>query len=58
MAEQSPLDALRSVLAGAARAMAHEPELELSFTTAAPSASLKQLRVAMPGRKLPREEVA
>jgi len=58
MAEQSPLDALRSVLAGAARAMAHEPELELSFTTEAPSASLKQLRVPMPGRNLPREQVA
>ena len=58
MAEQSPLDALRSVLAGAARAMAHEPDLELSFTTEAPSASLKQLRVPMPGRNLPREQVA
>jgi len=58
MAEQSPLDALRSVLAGAARAMAHEPELELSFTTDTPSASLKQLRVPMPGRNLPREQVA
>jgi cobaltochelatase CobT len=58
MAEQSPLDALRSVLAGAARAMAHEPELELSFTTDAPSASLKQLRVPMPGRNMPREQVA
>ena len=58
MAEQSPLDALRAVLAGAARAMAHEPELELSFTTEAPSASLKHLRVPMPGRNLPREQVA
>ena len=58
MAEQSPLDTLRSVLAGTARAMAHEPELELSFTTDAPSASLKQLRVPMPGRNLPREQVA
>src|SRR3954470_20912713 len=58
MADQSPLDALRAVLAGAAGAMAHEPELELSFTTEAPSASLKQLRVPMPGRNLPREQVA
>jgi cobaltochelatase CobT len=58
MAEQSPLDGLRAVLAGAARAMAHEPDLELSFTTEAPSASLKQLRVPMPGRNLPREQVA
>ncbi|WP_420138640.1 cobaltochelatase subunit CobT [Sphingomonas sp.] len=58
MAEQSPLDGLRAVLAGTARAMSHEPELELSFTTEAPSASLKQLRVPMPGRNLPREQVA
>ncbi|WP_442679149.1 cobaltochelatase subunit CobT [Sphingomonas sp. ASY06-1R] len=58
MAEQSPLDGLRAVLAGTARAMAHEPDLELSFTTEAPSASLKQLRVPMPGRNLPREQVA
>jgi cobaltochelatase CobT len=58
MADQSPLDALRSVLAGTARAMAREPELELSFTTEAPSASLKQLRVPMPARNLPPEQVA
>jgi cobaltochelatase CobT len=58
MAAQSPLDALRAVLAGTARAIAHEPELDLSFTADAPSASLKQLRVPMPGRNLPREQVA
>jgi cobaltochelatase CobT len=58
MAAQSPLDALRAVLAGTARALAHEPELDLSFTADAPSASLKQLRVPMPGRNLPREQVA
>jgi cobaltochelatase CobT len=58
MAAVSPLDALRAVLAGTARAIAHEPELDLSFTADAPSASLKQLRVPMPGRNLPREQVA
>jgi cobaltochelatase CobT len=58
MAEQTPLEAFRAVLAGTARAIAHEPELELSFTADAPSASLKQLRVPMPGRNLPREQVA
>jgi cobaltochelatase CobT len=58
MAEQSPLDSLRSVLAGAARAMAQDSELDLSFTTETPSASLKQLRVPMPGRTLPRAQVA
>ncbi|WP_294395336.1 cobaltochelatase subunit CobT [uncultured Sphingomonas sp.] len=58
MAEQSPLDAFRQVLAGTARAMAHVPDLDVSFTTEAPSASLKQLRVPMPGRALPPEQVA
>jgi cobaltochelatase CobT len=58
MAEPSPLDAFRAVLAGTARAMAREPELEVSFTTEAPSSSLKQLRVPMPGRHLPAEQVA
>ncbi len=58
MAEQTPLDALRAVLAGTARAIAHEPELELSFTADAPSASMKQLRVPMPARTLPAAQVA
>ena len=58
MAEQTPLEAFRSVLAGTARAMAHEPELELSFTADTPSASMKQLRVPMPGRGLPAAQVA
>ena len=31
MADQSPLEAFRLVLGGTARAMAHEPEIELSF---------------------------
>ena len=58
MAEQSPLDAFRAVLAGTARAMAREPEIELTFTTEAPSATGKQLRVPMPGRTLPQTQAA
>ena len=58
MAEQTPLDAFRAVLAGAARAMAGEPELELNFTAETPSASFKQLRVPAPNRNLPAEQVA
>ncbi|NIJ07510.1 cobaltochelatase CobT [Sphingomonas vulcanisoli] len=58
MAEQTPIEAFRAVLAGTARAMAREPELELSFTAEAPSASFKQLRVPMPGRNLPADQVA
>ena len=58
MAEQTPIESFRLALAVAARAVAREPELELSFTADAPSASFKQLRVPMPGRNLPREQVA
>ena len=58
MADQSPLEAFRLVLGGAARAMAREPELEVSFTAEAPSASYKQLRVPMPSRSLPAQAVA
>jgi cobaltochelatase CobT len=58
MAEQSPLEAFRLVLGGTARAIAREPELELSFTADAPSASYKQLRVPMPARNLPSQAVA
>jgi cobaltochelatase CobT len=58
MAEPSPLDQFRAVLAGTARAMAAEPELELAFTTEAPSEAGRQLRVPLPGRTLPAVQVA
>jgi len=38
--------------------MAHEPEIELSFTSEAPLALGKTLRVPMPGRNLPADQVA
>ena len=58
MAEQTPLEAFRLVLGGAARAIAHEPEVELGFSVDAPSQSGKALKVPMPGRSLPAEQVA
>ncbi len=58
MADRSPLEDFRLVLGGTARAMAHEPELELSFTAEAPSATHKQMRVPMPPRNLPAQAVA
>ncbi len=58
MSEQSPLDTFKSVLAGTARAMAHEPEIELAFTADTPSQSGKNFRVPMPGRLLPADQVA
>src|ERR1700741_82108 len=58
MAEQTPLDRFRSVLTGASRAIAHEPELELAFTADAPVQAGKNIKVPMPGRSLPPEQVA
>lgn len=58
MADQSPLDSLKSVLTGAARAIAREPEIELAFTADAPSQAGKNLRVPMPGRSLSADQVA
>ncbi len=56
MAEESPLDRFKSALTGASRAIAHEPELELSWTADNAAQSGKNLRVPMPGRGLPREK--
>ena len=53
MADKSPLEDFRLVLGGTARAMAREPELELSFTAEAPNATAKQVRVPMPPRTRP-----
>jgi cobaltochelatase CobT len=58
MPEQTPLEAFRLVLGGAARAIAAEPELELGFSTDAPSLLGKSLKVPMPSRTLPAEQVA
>ncbi len=58
MTEQTPLEAFKSVLTGTARAMAQEPEIELAFTADVPTQAGKNFRVPMPGRNLPREQVA
>jgi cobaltochelatase CobT len=58
MPETSPLESFRQVLTGASRAIAREPELELSFTADAPSVSGKAVKVPMPARSLPEREVA
>lgn len=58
MASDSPLDQFKSVLTGATRALAHEPEVELAFTADAPSQSGRHVKVPMPGRNLPPEQVA
>ncbi len=58
MAETTPLEAFKAVLTGTARAIAHEPEVELAFTADVPTQAGKNLKVPMPGRSLPAEQVA
>jgi cobaltochelatase CobT len=54
MSDETPADRFKSVLTGASRAIAHEPEVEVSWTADAPSQTGKTFRVPMPGRNLPR----
>ena len=58
MANETPLEQFKQVLTGTARAIAHEPEVELAFTADAPSQAGKNFKVPMPGRLLPPEQVA
>jgi cobaltochelatase CobT len=56
--DDNPLEAFRQALAGASRAIAREPELELSYTAETPASAGKAVKVPMPGRTLPAREVA
>ncbi|WP_068073110.1 cobaltochelatase subunit CobT [Novosphingobium lentum] len=58
MRDESPLDRFRSVLAGTARAISHEAEVDVAWTADAPSQSGGNLRVPMPGRALAPAQVA
>ena len=58
MATDTPLDRFKAVLGGTARALSDEAELELAYTSDAPAQSGKHLRVPMPARTLPPEQVA
>jgi cobaltochelatase CobT len=58
MATETPLDRFKNVLGGASRALSDEQELELAFTADQPSQSGKHLKVPMPARSLPAEQVA
>lgn len=57
MAADSPLDKLRNVLGGTARALSGEGELELSFTSDVPRQDGKSIKVPMPSRGVPVEQV-
>jgi len=58
MATETPLDRFKAVLGGTARALADEPEIELAYTADAPTQSGKHIKVPMPARGLPPEQVA
>ncbi|WP_225204627.1 cobaltochelatase subunit CobT [Novosphingobium huizhouense] len=58
MRDETPLDQFRTVLAGTARALADEPEIEVAWTADAASQSGGNMRVPMPGRSLPAAQVA
>jgi cobaltochelatase CobT len=54
MSDESPAERFKSVLAGASRAIAHEPEVEVNWTSDAASSTGAVFRLPMPGRTLPR----
>jgi cobaltochelatase CobT len=58
LADESPLDRFRAVLTGTARAISLDPEVEVAWTADAPVQSGQSMRVPMPGRALPAEQVA
>jgi len=58
VATDTPLDRFKNVLGGTARAIADEPEIELAFTADAPAQSGKHIKVPMPARTLPADQVA
>ena len=56
MRDETPLDRFKTVLAGAARALSHDAEVEVAWTADAASQAGSNLRVPMPGRALPRAQ--
>lgn len=58
MSDESPLDQFKRALTGTARALAHEPEVEVAWSADSPSAQGKNFRVPLPGRNVPREQAA
>jgi cobaltochelatase CobT len=58
VATDNLLDQFRDALRGTARALASDAEVELGFTADAPVASGRHIKVPMPSRTLPPEQVA
>ncbi len=55
---EGPVEAFRQVTAAAMRAVAHDPELQVTFAPEPPALRGNEARLPMPARDLPREEVA
>ena len=53
MAEESPLDRFKQALTGAARAVAHDPAVEVAWSADVPGHAGNRFRVPLPGRDLP-----
>ena len=58
MSAPTPLDDLKSVLSGAARALTGEAEIEVGFTADAPHAVGRAFKIGSPSRNLPAGQVA
>ena len=58
MAEESPLDRFKQALTGAARAVAHDPAVEVAWSADVPGHAGNRFRVPLPGRDLPPHQVA
>jgi cobaltochelatase CobT len=58
MAANTPLDDFKSLLSGAARAIAEEPEVEVAFTSDAPHSVGRTIKVGAPARGLPASQIA
>src|SRR5687768_15199920 len=56
MSDESPLDRFKHALTTAARAISHEAEAEVSWSTDAPNMTGTAMKVPAPGRLVPREQ--
>ena len=56
--KDNPVEAFRHALASATRALAQDPQAEVSFTGDAPSAQGRSVRAPLPGRQLSARDVA
>ncbi len=58
MSEENPTDPFKRAVASAVRSMAGEPELEVTFSPEQPMLRGKKVRLPLPSRSLPADEVA